>query len=90
MRLKSGLKLRELGNTYMIVEASSSQVNLTNVYTLNAVAADIWKFIGDSDFTISEVVTYVCGEYDVDYDSALRDITSLIDDWKTFGLLLND
>ena len=89
MRLKSGLKLRELGGTYMIVEASS-QVNLTNVYTLNAIAADIWKFIGVSDFTLSQVATYVCGEYEVDYDSALRDIESLIDDWQTFGLVIND
>ena len=52
MKLKVGLKLRKLGNVYMIVAADESSVNMTNVYNLNSVAADIWQHIGAGDFTI--------------------------------------
>lgn len=74
----------------MIVEADSNHVNLTNVYNLNAIAADIWQYIGQRDFTLSELVAYVCEEYDVDNDSALKDVTALIDNWTALGLVVND
>lgn len=97
MKVKSGLKLREVGNMYMIVEADSRSVNLTNVYNLNATAADIWKYAADiwkyaaaSDFTLAQLATYVREEYDIDYDSALNDVTALVEEWIEAGIVLND
>lgn len=90
MKLKVGLKLRKLGNIYMIVAADESSVNMTNVYNLNSVAADIWQHIGAGDFTIPQLVTYVCDEYDVDYNSAHSDVTALIENWKELGLVIGD
>ncbi len=90
MKVKSGLKLREVGNLYMIVEADSRSVNLTNVYNLNATAADIWKYAVASDFTIEQLATYVREEYDIDYDSALNDVTALVEEWIEAGIVLND
>lgn len=90
MKVKSGLKLREVGNMYMIVEADSRSVNLTNVYNLNATAADIWKYAAASDFTLAQLATYVSEEYDIDYDSALNDVTALVEEWIEAGIVLND
>lgn len=90
MKVKSGLKLREVGNMYMIVDANSSQVNLTNVFSLNAIAADVWKYAAASDFTLAQLAIYVSEEYDIDYDSALNDVTTLVEEWIKAGIVLND
>lgn len=42
---KPHLKLRRIGSRHMIVEASDSCVNLTNVYSLNGTAARLWEAV---------------------------------------------
>lgn len=42
---KPHLKLRRIGSRHMIVEASDSCVNLTNVYSLNGIAARLWEAV---------------------------------------------
>lgn len=90
MKLKNGLKLREMGPVKMIVDATASQANLTNVFSLNAVAADVWQYIGDKEFTIEQLIAYVCEEYDVDYEVAQRDMEALVDEWIGYGLVVNE
>lgn len=90
MKIKSGLKLREVGNMYMIVEADARQVNLTNVYTLNATAADIWKYAATAEFSLAQLATYMSEEYDIDYDSALKDVTEVVEQWLKAGLVIGD
>lgn len=90
MKVKSGLKLREVGNMYMIVDANSLQINLTNVFSLNAIAADVWRYIGDKEFTLQQIVSYICEEYDVDQATANKDVTALIDEWINYGLIIED
>ena len=90
MKLNAGLKLREMGAVKMIVDATASQANLTNVFSLNAVAADVWQYIGDKEFTIEQLIAYVCEEYDVDYEVAKRDMEALVDEWIGYGLVVNE
>ena len=90
MKVKSGLKLREVGNMYMIVDANSSQVNLTNVFSLNAIAADVWRYVGDKEFTLQHIVSYICEEYAVDQDTANKDAMKLIEEWISYGLITED
>ena len=50
---KNNLQLRKLGNSYMIVEVSAENVNMSNVYTLNKTAADMWQLITEGEHTVS-------------------------------------
>ena len=43
VRPKRNLQLRKIQNQYMIVEASAANVNMSNVYSLNKTAADLWE-----------------------------------------------
>ncbi len=86
MRLKENLKLRKIGNRYMIVEAGEA-VDLTNVYTLNATAAWLWEEAEGRDFTVEELVRKLCARYEVDEQTALADVSGQIAQWEEFGLL---
>lgn len=85
---KPNLTLRRIGNKYMIVEASESCVNLTNVYSMNETAARLWEAINKGDNrTPAELAEDLCVAYRVDYDRALRDIELQMEEWKKMGLL---
>ena len=45
MKLKDGLTLRTICNQHMIVDLCDDVVNMTNVYTLNDVAAWLWSTV---------------------------------------------
>ena len=88
MKLKENLKLRQVGNRYMIVDAVGQNVNLTNVYTLNTTAAWLWEYAVDKDFTCDDLVEGLCEQFDVDKDLAEKDVHVLLDTWRKFDLLI--
>ena len=42
MRIKDNLRLRKIGSRSMVVREVEGEVNVTDVFTLNAAASDIW------------------------------------------------
>lgn len=87
MRIKDNLKLRKIGSKYMVVKSSDTQVNLTDVYSLNETAAFLWQAVGTEDFTTDDMVAVLCHEYDVSQEQARADVEYLLKSWKEFGLL---
>lgn len=70
----------------MIVNIGTDQVNLTDVFTLNETAAQLWEHIGENEFSCEELADWLCSEYEVERDVALRDVQRQVAEWKTFGL----
>lgn len=87
MKLKSQLKLRKMGSVYMLVDALAGEVNLTNVYTLNSTAAQIWQQVGEGELVMEQLAEFVCQEYEVEYDQALEDVKALVEEWQRLGLV---
>ena len=87
MKLKSQLKLRKMGGVYMLVDALAGEVNLTNVYTLNETAAQIWQQVGEGELVMEQLAEFVCQEYEVEYDQALEDVKALVEEWQRLGLV---
>lgn len=87
MRIKPNLKLRRIGSRHMLVDVCASNINLTNVYTLNETAAFLWESVADTDFNEATLATLLIGEYDVDLDRALADSRSLLELWIRQGLV---
>ena len=85
---KSSLKLRKIGSKYMIVEASGSCVNLTNVYSMNETAALLWETLcKDGEHSTEELAEVLCKAYEVDYERALHDVKHQLNEWETMGLI---
>ena len=75
MRQKEGLQLRQVGRRYMIVDVRSDKVNMSDVFSLNETAADLWKRMGEGDFTVEELAAWLCDTYEVDPETYLKDVT---------------
>lgn len=87
MSLRTNLKLRKVGDRYMLVVVSDSDMNTTAVYTFNETAAFVWNAAADTGFDPATLARLLCGEYDIDYPSALSDIERLLAEWKATGLI---
>lgn len=86
---KPDLKLRKIGNRYMIVEASGNCVNLTNVYSLNGTAARLWETLCKGEAcTPEELAEALCRTYEVEYHRAYHDVERQLEEWENMGLLV--
>ena len=87
IRPKNNLQLRKLGNSYMIVEVSAENVNMSNVYTLNKTAADMWQLITEGERTAADLAGWLCSKYDVEPATAQADVEQQLTEWREFGLI---
>lgn len=84
---KGCLRLRKVGNKYMLVETCNGQVNMADVFSLNETAARLWQRINEGRFTPEELADWICGEYDTDKETALADVLRQLSEWRKFGLI---
>ena len=78
IRPRKRLMLRKIKSQYMIVDACAENMNISNVYSLNECAAEMWQQICSRDYTAKELAQWLCSHYDVDYDIALQDVEQQI------------
>lgn len=85
-RRSSDVVARQVGGESILVPIRHNVGNLDYVYTLNAVAARIWSLL-DGTRTIDAVVSELCDEFDIDRDTALSDISTLVTDLTGASLI---
>lgn len=93
MRLKEGLTVRKIGDDYVIVAPEQGMVDLSKVYSLNETAAWLWDELDGKDFEVSDMVSLVRDQYDVDNLSdtqLLTDMLELVEFFKNNELLKVD
>ncbi|MGM9741758.1 MAG: PqqD family protein [Candidatus Cryptobacteroides sp.] len=71
----------------MIVK-DGPEVNLTDVFTLNETAADVWNAFSGKEFVTGDVAAYLVENYDVAEETAADDAASLMAEWEKFGLIV--
>lgn len=88
LRLNSNdYELRTLAGQSILVPASMKNIDFTRVVTLNESAAFLWQGMSKSTrFTISEMATVLEKEYDVDQDTAVADVTRLVEQLVKMGV----
>ena len=82
------LKLRKLGNNYMLVDSAGADVDITHVYTLNSVAAWLWGEASKGEFTAQPLADALCGKYEVSPEEALRDVEEQLAQWAEYGIVI--
>lgn len=79
----SAIAARMLGTEMMVMSAVDS-----TFFTLNEVATVIWE-AADGITPLSEIVSErVCGEFEVDAESAERDAAEFVDELAKHGILV--
>ena len=79
----SAIASRLLGGEMMIMSAIDS-----TFFTLNPVATVLWQ-AADGHTSLSDIVThYVCIEFEIDFETALRDAEHFVEEFSRHGILL--
>lgn len=87
MKLNTRLKLRQVGNSYFIVDPGQENIDMSNIITLSSAAAFLWNSFQGEDFTPEMMADQLCERYDVDRDTALHDIDQMLHEWRAFNLM---
>ena len=86
MRIKEGFLLKEVANDYIIVPIDDKFLDFGAVVTLNDTGAFLWKVM-TKDFTYESAADSLIKEYDIDYNTALKDVISFSELLKEKDLL---
>jgi hypothetical protein len=79
----SAIASRLLGGEMMIMSAVDS-----TFFTLNPVATVVWQ-AADGRTPLSEIVTdHICSEFEVDPETAHRDVEQFVEELSSHGILL--
>ena len=76
-----------MGSRYMIVNPSSSVINMTDVYSLNETAAYLWKELENKDFSVEDMCGLLVSKYDVSQETASADASALASKWMEIGIV---
>lgn len=87
MKINDNLRLRKIGSRSMVVKEVEGEVNMTDVFTLNSTASDIWSAFSGKDFTEEDLVGYLIDNYEVIRERAAADVADLLSRWKEYGLI---
>ena len=88
MKAKKGFNLRQVCGEYIIVAEGDENIDFSNIISMNESSAFLWKEIKDlASFNIDYLVNKMTEEYEIDVDTARRDITTLVAEWGQSGII---
>jgi hypothetical protein len=87
MKINEGFALRKVCDENVIVAFGRKNIDFSKVISLNESAAYLWNAVVGREFTSQEMADLLCKEYDVDAETALNDVTEMLESWKSVGLI---
>ena len=85
----TNLNLRKMGISYKLVDSGGGNVDMSQVLTLNSVAAWLWEQASKGEFTAETLADALCAKYEVEPDVALADVKEQLAQWKEYGIVLD-
>lgn len=86
MRIKNGFAKREIAGSNIVVPVGKQSTQFNGMITLNESASFFWDCFC-RDISIDDAVKMVTDEYDVDAETAKKDITNFINMLKEHNLI---
>lgn len=86
MKIKDGYLLREVAGSNIVVPIGEGEMDFSGVITLNDVGAFLWKNL-EEDVTEEELVQRVLKEYDIDEETARKDVAEYMTSLKGAGFI---
>ena len=90
MRIKQGFVLLDVCGEKVIVGEGLGAVNFGKLLSLNETAAWLWEqAVAIGDFNVEQLTQKLCEEYEVAADEARNDVTAMINEWNSIGVIDN-
>jgi hypothetical protein len=83
---QGSLVTRDLAGEKVIVPVRGKVGDLSCIYTLNAVANEIWGLL-DGKRTIAEIISELGKEYEVEENTLVADVMRVLDEMSQEGLV---
>ena len=77
MKIKDGFILREVADSYIVVAVGEAVKTFNGIVNLNETGAFLWKAL-ETGATKEELLEKLTAEYDVDEDTAKKDIDAFV------------
>ncbi len=87
MKIKDGFELREVCGEKVILACGMNNIDFSKIVSLNETAAFLWTVAIEQEFTEDMLVKALLEEYEVDDETARRDVANVVSRWKEIGLL---
>ncbi len=88
MRIKKGFVLREVCGERVIVGEGLDAINFGKMLALNESAGWLWKQAqAMGDFNPEALADKLCEEYDIDADTARKDVADIIAEWESVNVI---
>ncbi len=87
MKIKDGFELREVCGEKVILACGMNNIDFSKIISLNETAAFLWTVAIEQEFTEDMLVKALLEEYEVDDETARRDVANVVSKWKEIGLL---
>jgi hypothetical protein len=88
MKAKKGFNLREVCGEQIIVAEGKENIDFSNIISMNESSAYLWKKVQQMEsFTADELAQLLTEQYEVEYEVALKDATTLADQWVEAGIV---
>lgn len=77
MKIKEGYILKALAGNFIVVAVGDAALDFSGVITLNETGAFLWKIL-TGGATEEELIGALKGEYEIDDETAIADISAFI------------
>lgn len=85
MKIKEGFAKRNIAGSDIVVPVGSTAKEFNGMITLNGTGSFLWECFMN-DITVEEAIEKLLGEYDVDEETAKRDVENFAKMLKDNGL----
>ena len=88
MKAKKGFNLREVCGEQIIVAEGKENIDFSNIISMNESSAYLWKKVQQMEsFTAEDLAQLLTEQYEVEYEVALKDATTLAGQWVEAGIV---
>ena len=77
IKIKDGFVLRQVAGNYIVIGVGGDAVNFNGMVTINETGAFLWKLL-EAGCDKEDLLAALLKEYDVDEESAKKDITAFL------------
>ena len=87
MKTKKGFNLRQVCGENVIVAEGAENIDFSSIISMNESSAYLWNSIQGKEFGKNNLVELLTQEYDVDADTAAKDVEALVAQWLKAGII---
>jgi hypothetical protein len=86
MKIKEGFVKKNVGGTDIVVAVGEASLDFNAMITLNGSGAFLWSLL-ENDVTEEELVSAMVEKYDIDKETAKKDISAFLNTAKGAGVI---